>query len=302
MRELLKNANLMKEYGLKHGSSFNSDWDKKYSALFMQQLRESLSSPEVKFIESLSSRREEGLALIRKEAISEGSEVLLELRYLIQKTNISKETFLILDTFQSAAEAYLHYKTSELSSAIKMILQSIESLRILNIKFNHHHCEIRKCHLTVNVIRIMVSNQNSEEALVHSCNLLKYVWLNNIKCPFETYDWGNKEKITIEEKMILSDQIINEIGKLIHKKSVDYVLIIHNLEDLKNDLSCIIEANKIILWLKAQIELNSQNLELFIKSTSSFFENGPEYFHSSWRHLENQLSVLDSQLSISEIA
>lgn len=301
MRELLKNANLMKDYGLKHGNSFNPDWDKKYSALFMQQLKESLSSAEVKFIESLSSRREEGLSLIRKEKISEGSEVLLKLRHLIQKTNISKETFLILDTFQSAAEAFLHYKTGEFSSAIKMILQSIESLRILNIKFNHHHCEIRKCHLTVNVIRIMVHNQNSEEALLKSCNLLKYVWMSGKKYPFETYDWGDKEKITIEEKMVLSDQIINVIGILIHKKSVDSLLIVHSLEDLINEFSCVIEANKVILWLKAQIEFNSQHLELFIQSTSSFFKNGPEYFHYSWRHLESQLSILDSQMSLPEL-
>jgi len=294
MKELLNNANLIKEYGLKYGHRHNVNIDEQYSVLFMQKLTESLPSIEVKFISSLSNRREEGLSLLRKGAISEGSEILSELRHSIQKTRISKETFLILDTFQSAAEAYLHYKTSGFSSAIKMILQSIESQRILRVEFNHNF-EIRKCHLTVNIIRIMVSNQNSEEALVHSCNLLKYVWLNGKKCPFETYDWGNKEKITIEEKMILSDQIINEIGKLIHKKSVDSVLIVHSLEDLINEFSCIIEANKIILWLKTQVEFNSQNLELFINTTTLFFKDGPEYLHSSWKHLECQLSVLDSQ-------
>lgn len=301
MKELLNNANLIKEYELKHGYRPNVNFDEQYSALFMRKLTESLPSLEVKFISSLSNRREEGLSLLRKGAVCEGSEVLSKLRYLIQKTNISKETFLILDTFQSAAEAYLHYKTSEFSNAIKMILQSIESQRILHIEFNHN-CEIRKIHLTVNIIRIMVSNQNSEEALVHSCNLLKYVWLNGKKCPLETNDWENKENMTVEEKMILSDQIINEIGKLINKKSVDFALIIHSLEDLVNELSCIIEANKINLWLKTQIEFNSQNLELFINTTTSFFKDGPEYLHYSWRHLESQLSVLDSQLSFAEIA
>ncbi|MDZ7899445.1 MAG: hypothetical protein U5N85_15655 [Arcicella sp.] len=295
MKELLNNANLIKEYGLKHGQRFNTNLDEKYSALFMQKLTESLPSLEVKFISSLSNRREEGLLLVREGAVLEGSEVLAKLRYSIQRTNVSKETFLILDTFQSAAEAYLYYKTSEFSSATKMTLQSIESQRILNIKFNHHHYEIRKIHLTVNMIRIMVSNQNSEQALAHSCNLLKYVWLNGKKCPFETDDWGHKEIMTTEEKMILSDQIINEIGKLIHQKSIDSVLIIQSLEDLTNEFSCIIEANKINLWLKTQIEFNSQNLELFFNTTTSFFKDGPEYLHYSWKHLESQLSVLDSQ-------
>lgn len=295
MKELLNNANLIKEYGLKHGHRPNVNFDEQYSALFMQRLTESLPSLEVKFISSLSNRREEGLSLLRKGAISEGSEILSELRYSIQKTRISKETFLILDTFQSAAEAYFHYRTSEFPSAIKMTLQSIESQRILRVEFNHNF-EIRKIHLTVNIIRIMVSNENSEEALVHSCNLLKYIWLNSKSCPFESNFWGNKEMISTEEKMILSDQIINEIGILIRKKSVDSALIIHSLEDLKNEFYNITEASKVNLWLKTQIEFNSQNLELFINTSTSFFKDGPEYLHYSWRHLESQLSVLESQL------
>ena len=295
MKELLNNANLIKEHGLKHGHRPNVNFDEQYSALFMQKLTESLPSLEVEFISSQSNRREEGLSLIRKGAVSDGSEVLSKSRYLIQKTIISKETFLILDTFQSAAEAYLHYKTGEFSSAMKMTLQSIESQRILRVEFNHNF-EIRKVHLTVNIIRIMVSNQNSEEALIHSCNLLKYIWLDNKICPFESNSWGNKENISIEEKMILSDQIINEIGILIRKKSVDSALIIHSLEDLKNEFYYITEANKVNLWLKTQIEFNSQNLELFINTTTSFFKDGPEYLHYSWKHLEGQLSILDSQL------
>jgi hypothetical protein len=294
MKELLNNINLIREYGLKHGQKFNTNLDEQYSALFMQKLTESLPSLEVKFISSLSNKREEGLSLLRKGAISEGSEILSKLRFSIQKTNTSKETFLVLDTFQSAAEAYLHYRTSEFSSAIKMTLQSIESLRILRTEFNHD-LEIRKIHLTVNMIRIMVSNQNSEEALVHSCNLLKYIWLNHKICPFESNSWGNRENISIEEKLILSDQIINEIGILIRKKSVDSALIVNSLEDLINEFSCITEANKINLWLKTQIEFNSQNLELFINTTTSFFKDGPEYLHYSWRHLENQILVLNSQ-------
>ena len=65
---------------------------------------------------------------------------------------------------------------------------------------------------------------------------------------------------------------------------------------LKNEFYYITEANKVNLWLKTQIEFNSQNLELFINTTTSFFKDGPEYLHYSWKHLEGQLSILDSQL------
>lgn len=294
MRELLNKVNVIKEYELKNCQKSDLNLDKIYSNLLMQRLTESLPSLEMKFVGLLSNRREEGLKLLKKGSVSEGSEDLMKLRNLIQNTKISKEAFLFLDTFQSAAEAYLYYKTGQFSNAIKVLLQSIESQRILRVEFNHN-CEIRKVHLTVNIIRIMIANQNFDEALLHSCNLLKYIWLNHEMWPFESCFWGEKEILSIEEKMSLSDQIFNEIGVLIRKKLITNIIIISSLKNLKNDLNYIDGTDKVNLWLETQIAFNSHNFTFFINTSTSFFKNGPEYLYYSWKHLENQLLGLDSQ-------
>lgn len=292
LKALLKAALHSRKAGLEFSKPSTLNLDNKYNSIHILKMARNLTLPEIAVLIELSRKREEGLALLRKNIIDEGTENLLAAGKVKQDIILSREASLVLETFQTAAEAFLYYKINNLEKAINSLYQSIETLQALH-NFFGYEAEIRRIHLAKNIIRAQSFAGKVKAAIHLSCDLLKYISGDSNGWPLYMKEWKNIEQISIEEKLVISDQILNEIAILVSNHSIFSNHISICLVDLINNIEHNKDMSKVVLWLKAYHALTINRKEDFLIYAIQFFKSGSGFLYDAWKQLEKSVDNIE---------
>lgn len=293
LNRLWNEADQARKIGAESENNFYINLDQKYNSSYILKLAKNLSLPEISLLFSLSKQREYGLSLLRDNKFEIGSEELVKAKKIPDEIKLSSEAILVIDTFQSAAEAFLYYKVKKMDEAINLLYQAIESLKQLHNIYGYE-CEIRRIHLARNIIRSLSLAGKTKESFLMAFNLLKYISGDISAWPIHVSDWQNVETITLEERLILSDQVLSEISILMSNKLLFDDDIARHLENLLDFLQSKSEMAKVYVWLCANYSLSQNDYESFLTHSINFFKDGQGFLHNAWKQMEEKLEELKS--------
>jgi hypothetical protein len=204
--------------GLTSHFALRFDSDKKYHEEYLSKMAVQLSREEIATIDAASATREKGLHLIRSGDLVGGALALKEATVVFEYAKLSKEAKLIIDSYQMAAEAYLHYSKGIFSEAYKSLIKAIKFCHLLRDDYGYP-IEVRRIHLARNIVRVLSFSGEHIVAMEIACLLIRYLNGEQDSWPLTSLKLtSTPETMEMEEKCCLVDQILAEITLLINNR------------------------------------------------------------------------------------
>ncbi len=181
---------------------------KSFSKKYLLTLASTLGLDQITVILNAESIRERGLALIRDGEIKKAKVVLSDAESLCVEANLSDHAYNAARTFQSAAEAYLAYRERQFEHAVNLLVEALETSRVLSNDFGHD-MEFRKVHLGRNIIRAQCFMVQPDEVFASTVGIIKYI-LGDVACwPFKCQlEWSTTRPLTQDEMLWSIDETI----------------------------------------------------------------------------------------------
>lgn len=266
------------------------DIDRRYNTAYILRISKSLSLPEISMLLSLSEMREQGLLLLRKDDLPAGMALLEAAGQPCSHVELSEEALLLLESFQTAAQAFLQFKLAAYDEAVSLLYRAIDSLETLHDLYGHE-AAVRRIHLARNIVHVLSRANRGEEALCLNSELLKYLTGNN-PWPIHTEAAGSLlEEISRQEKIMLGGQLLMEMDYLLIKPPLPRKEMSEVCIDLIQTISAQAELQVVACALAAQHALFEDDELLFLKHTLSFFsDKDVQYLPGVKRQLINKLS------------
>ncbi len=273
-------------HGQSRASALRIITDEQYNNQYSQQLAKRLSSFEISIILKVSEVREHGLALARSGDFQNGGKALDAAREISVETNLSRETLITIESYQAPADAYLQYKRKEYSEASASLLAALKACQILRDEYSHNVTDGRRIHLVRNIIRVESVAGNPNEAMRLASSLLRYIEGCNECWPFpELRLLTLPEPLASEEKLVLMDQILEEIALLLAnpKDTAKQLLKVSESYLFQRDIDS--QFARVHSWLAAMRASVEEDLVGFLNNAILFFSEGPDYLDQAWRKM-----------------
>lgn len=255
------------------------------------QFLKRITDDEMSVIESSSKIRERGLSLARSGDLDFAEQCLDDARILYQEVSVQEEAILLLESLQTAAESYIHYRRREYVSAISSLNDSIVVCNKLIINYSYEY-EIRRVHLLKNLIRVEQVSGNPERAMRIASFLVAHLEGRDGNWPIS----GLKPSIMSSSvifpvRMTMMDQVLEEIAEILTRRELsrEFILEILNypLFEHKGEDDCF---ECVHLWLLAMRSLVTGDIVEFLNYSNKYFWGGPGWLIRSWRELRRHVT------------
>lgn len=261
------------------------DAKKIFSTHYLLKMGTRLSLPEVTTLLEAEKLQAEGLSRARGGDIAGSAKALRLAKEICAVVYFSYEASLAANTFQTAAEAYLHYKSGNFDDARSLIFQSIDSCGTLNDEFGYN-MEMRRIHLGRNIIRIESIAGDFDPAMRHAIWMIRYIGGLRQFWPFpEMSEWRISVSLSEQEGWWCMDEILGDIAFLLtrpnpigvewHREVRPYLEVSANGEKFL----------KVSLWLNALEAAAEGNISCFLRNTIQFFSSEFCYLRNARRLL-----------------
>lgn len=246
------------------------DIDKRYNTAYILRISKSLNLLEISALLNLSNQREQGLSLLRKGDLSTGAALLKAAGET--DVELSEEARLLLETFQTAAEAFLHFKLTNYDQATSLLYQAIRSLEKLHDDHGHE-AEVRRIHLARNLVHVLSHAGRGKEAILLNCRLFEYL-TGSKPWPIPSVTTCDPlEKISQQEKVMLAGQLLAEMDYLL----INPPFLRQEMSKICIDLVQVISAHpslQVVAYaLATQHALFLGQEQLFLECALSFFSS-----------------------------
>jgi len=272
-------------HGQSRASALSINLDKQYNDQYLLQMAKQLSSFEISIIHKASEVRERGLALARSGDVHNGGKALDAAREIYVETNLSREALIIAESFQTPADAYLQYKRKEYGEAYASLIAALKACHILRDEYGYS-VEGRRIHLVRNIIRVESVAGNLNKAMRLAGSILRYIEGCNECWPFpELRLLTLPELLALEEKLVLMDQILEEIASLLAnpKDTAKQLLKVSESYLFRRDIDS--KFVRVHIWLAAMRASVEDDLVGFLNNAILFFSDGPDYLDQAWRKM-----------------
>ncbi len=264
--------------------------EKRYNSAHMLKLAQSASLNEITITLKSAAMREKALARLRTEDFGPGAALLATARDIYKNEELGREVMQSADSFQFAAEAYLHYKRKEYRRAEVLLLHSINACEILHVEYGHD-IEIRRIHLAANVVRVKRLARSPNQALKLAADLIAYLYEPDARWPLpHDVSDGKVKTLDLLEVLGLADQIVDAVSFSVTSSGA-------KLEDQEIDQSLVkfgrTEAfpQSILNWLRSQKCLARGDAQEAVVHAIGFF-NGNQGLPRLTRRLRSQLEPI----------
>jgi len=275
----------------RHGQSRTSALrimtNEQYTNQYLQQLAKRLSSFETSILFKAAELQGRGVALAKSGDIHNGGKALNAAREISVETNLSREAFITIESYQAAADAYLQYKRKEYREARASVVAALKACQILRDEYGQNLVELRRLQLVRNIIRVEAVAGNLSEAMRLASSILRYIESGNECWPFPELPLLTlPEPLALEEKLVVIDQILGEdIASLLANPKETARQLLEDSESylFKRDIDT--QFAQVHIWLAAMRASVEEDLVDFLHNALLFFSEGPGYLGQAWRKL-----------------
>jgi hypothetical protein len=273
--------------------------DRKYNAQHILRIARTASLPEIRVLVLASEIREKGLAFLKAGDLEAGADWLREARRIYSEAALSREPRLSANSFQYPAEAFLQYKAGEYSRAEASLLQAISLCHALRDDYGHQ-VEVRRIHLTRNVVRAKARGGSPKEALKLATLLLGYLEGREAECPLRKLRMSSApDPLLREERWALVGQVLAEIALLATRRdstSLDPLSAAAGLRVAYDRDGSVGEFAQVHAWLAARRAMLEGDARGFLTHGIVFFAGGQGYLSRAWHELTLDLMNLSEEI------
>ncbi len=191
-----------------------------------------LSVNEIEALGESTELREEGLKTIRAGDLQLGQQLIAEARENQQRVRLSAEAQTLFDTYQLAAESYVHYVVGNLEKAEAAMMMSISTANALQRSYGYI-IELRRVHLAANIIRINLKHSDPSAAIAMGIKLIKYLGGDTAQWPWDELALDQADHLTSEEQILILSQLLSPLASALSK------LPAHKLSDIGKSLGAL---------------------------------------------------------------
>ena len=275
------------QHGQSRASALRIKTNQQYLDQYLQQLAKRLSSFETSILFKAAELQGRGVTLAKSGDIQNGGKALDAAREISVETNLSREALITIESYQTAADAYLQYKRKEYNEARTSVIAALKACQILRDEYGQNLVELRWLQLVRNIIRVESVAGNLSEAMRLAGSLLRYIESGNECWPFPELPLLTlPEPLALEEKLVVIDQILGEdIASLLAnpKDTAKQLLKVGESYLFQRDIDS--QFARVHSWLAAMRASVEEDLVGFLNNAILFFSEGPDYLDQAWRKM-----------------
>jgi hypothetical protein len=272
--------------GIARPSLARRDAEADIAADYTERIRRDLTKGEARLLESISGPRERGLALCRAGRIQDGGSLMTHARGMLTRAKISREAFVLADSFLCAAEGFVHFTSRQTDAAISSMLLSLDRCRELRDSWNYP-VEGRRIHIASNIERVRVETGQAQESSVVLAQLLNLIDTSERRYwphPHLEYD-SEPDRLDDDVRWELTDQALAVLARL-DLKALGQVAASFAWSDEEARSPWAARARCFTEALHADA---SGDLETFLTGCAAFFPSGPQGLPRAFGSLSKRL-------------
>ncbi|MFD6115525.1 hypothetical protein ACFWG0_36320 [Streptomyces yangpuensis] len=283
---LLRDAAEALARGIARPSLPRRDAEADIAADYTERIRRDLTKGEARLLESISGPRERGLALCRAGRIQDGGSLMAHARGMLTRAKISREAFVLADSFLCAAEGFVHFTSGGTDAAVSSMLLALDRCRELRDSWNYP-VEGRRIHIACNTERVRVEAGHTQESSVVLAQLLNLIDTSDRRYwpyPHLEYD-SEPDRLDDDVRWELTDQALAVLARL-DPKALGQVAALFAWPDGEATSPWAARARCFTEALHADA---SGDLEAFLTSCAAFFPSGPQRLPRAFENLSKRL-------------
>jgi tetratricopeptide (TPR) repeat protein len=186
--------------------------ERRQGALYVAELSRNLSDEEMDRLAEATSLREQALEKAREGELERARLLLTEAHDFIGTHLSSPEARTSACSYYAAAAAFVEFSEGNLQTAFELLSEALLLCRQLHSDYGHS-VEVRRVHLSRNIVRIVWRMGRHVEAWQLCLGLLNYVWGQEARWPLDeetAIAVPDREILRIDERVFLTDQLLSE--------------------------------------------------------------------------------------------
>ncbi len=251
-------------------------------------MAERLDEEEIRTLGIATDSRERGLCAARNGRLEEAIMLIAAARTIYGSANLSTQASECAEAFQTAAESYVQYKSSDYAAAVLSMSHSLRLCEVLANTYGYP-LEMRRIHLARNIARIRASAGYTEEALRICAKLLQYIGGNEDAWPLPYSGQARRHLLYDDAALFILDQVLAEALRLFEP---DTTAAIENLAAVAQARDVFVFGSSAFLraahCLSACVSYVEGNTHASLDEASAFFEVGPQSLEFAWREMEKR--------------
>jgi hypothetical protein len=264
--------------------------DVTYDARLTIEMARRLSLTEITNLGHATELREQGLALARAGNLPGGSELIAASRHQFEHAELSPEALLLAEWFQMPAEAYVQYRCGDTVLAEESLMRAIEFCVRLRTDYGYR-VELRRIHLTCNVVRVRDQGGRPLEALELGHHLIDYIQGVSEAWPWPSIAVVDPDALALDVRLAIMDQVLGTIGRILSTARPDAVALL-GIADARGWLRGEEGHEKIErarIWLFARSSAVRGDWDSFLQYAAVFFAEPSGRLRIAWHELTGDL-------------
>jgi hypothetical protein len=283
---LLATAGAALARGLARPALVRTDAEASIAAIYMEKFTRDLTVDEARVLESITGIRERGLAFCRAGNVRDGGAMIAHARGVLTRASISREAFVLADSFLCASEGFLHFRCCRADAAVSSMLMAIDRCRELRDAYSYP-VEGRRIHLACNAVRVQAESARYQEVPVAIGQLLNLIDRSDRRFwSYPELEYASEpDRLDDDVRWELMDQVLAVARRLSREESGQVTAAFPSSPGEVTPL-----AARARCFLEAVNAHSSGDLETFAARCTEFFPAGPQYLPRAFRHLADRLT------------
>jgi hypothetical protein len=221
--DLLRAAVTALARGLARPAAARPDAEADIAAIYLERIARDLTGEEASILESIAGTRERGLALCRAGQVHDGGSIIAQARSVLTRANLSREAFVLSDSFLCASEGFAHYKSGRADAAISSMRTAIDRCRELRDAYGYP-VEGRRIHLACSTERVRVDAAEHEESSITVAQLLNLIDTSDRRFwPYPDLEYASEpDRLDDDVRWELMDQAL-AVARRLDRKALGQV-------------------------------------------------------------------------------
>jgi hypothetical protein len=266
-----------------------TDAEANIAAIYLARIARDLTADEARVLESIARTRERGLALCRAGKVRDGGSMIAQARNVLTRASISREAFVLSDSFLCASEGFVHFRSDRVDAAISSMLTAIDRCRELRDAYGYP-VEGRRIHLACNTVRVRVEAAEHEENPIVMAQLLNLIDTSDRRFwPYPDLEYVSEpDRLDDDVRWELMDQALAVVRRLDREALGQVAGAFPSspgrvTQPLAAQTRCFMEA------VRAH---SLGDLETFVARCAEFFPAGAQHLPRTFRHLVDRLATV----------
>jgi hypothetical protein len=268
--------------------------DEEINTQFVKDMLPRVPLSDIAAIRMASQLRMRGLAFSRCGEFENARNTLDNARKMCLNADLSEEAAIADESVQSAAEAYVQYKTCDYVKAEASLRVALKSCLTLRDEFGYA-MEARRIHLVRNVIRVRSVAGKHEDACRVACLMVRYLEGESECWPFPEFQLStHPNQLREEARLMLLDQILSEISLV--SRHIDGTLLGMLVGGALSHLSSE-EPRKSSARIRliTMLAFAHRQVPAFLMNAKILLNEGPGYIPKSWNEVCREFIQLGTE-------